>query len=130
MSHIQIKIDCNSIYFSLASMVRAPLNIMFQPNQMAVCRYERIPCFIRVHRIRVASTRIVRIYLKANASTVNPIKMLSSATRQCMILCHATTPPQANRIQRIFSITTNCVTFMWKETQCCRHSNQLVKHSW
>lgn len=148
------KIDCNLIYSSPAFMVRAPLNIMFQPNQMAIYRYERIPFSIRVHRIRVASIRIVRIYLKANASTVNPIKMLLWAMKPCtyqiffpeerknfichyvfvcagMILFHVTTTAaRVNRIYRIFAITTNCIAFTWKGIQCCRHLNQLVKRSW
>lgn len=125
-----MKINCNFIYFSPVFTVRVPLSIMLQQNQMAIYRYERIPYYTHVHRIPVAFIRIDRIYPKPNASTVNPIKMLLLAMKQCMIFYHVIIAAQANRIQQIFSITSNCITFTWKEIRCCKHLNRPVKRNW
>lgn len=75
------------------------LNIMLQPNQMDAYRYERIPCCIHVRRIPVAFIRIIQIYLRQSVLTVNPIKMLLLAMKQCMISFDVTTVVQMNRIQ-------------------------------
>lgn len=111
-------------------MVRAPLSIMLQPNQMAIYRYERILYCTHVHRTHVAFIRIVRIYLKPSVSTVIPRKMSLLATKQCMIFCHVIIAAQSNRIPQTFSITTNCITFTWKEIQCYKHLSQPVKRNW
>lgn len=89
-------------------MVRVPLSIMLQPNQMAIYRYERILCCTHVHLIRAVFIHIARIYPKPSALMATLTKMLWLEMKQCTIFCHAMPiVVQANRIQQIFSITMN-----------------------